>query len=216
MAVLTEALFEAYLDEGGTHAGSAILSVAGYCGIHEQWTKFLDHWPHRKFHACEAKYDPLKASLADAIDVSLLSGTEVCIRPDIFQDAAGIHIKAHLGNAYAVAAFICASTICQKAQMVVGNARISFVLEDGQPNIEWVRRMLIMMMHEYPIASVSTAKKEDFPQLHPADFLSHSRATTDRPWLHRLFFEANGERGSDRWNCAFEYCSTARRVYEEV
>lgn len=187
MAVLTEALFEAYLDEGGTHAGSPILAVAGYFGLHEQWATFLNHWPHTEFHAREGKYDHLKGSLADAIDIALLSGTEACIRPDVFKVAAGETIKSHLGNAYALAAFMCAVAICEKSQMVVSNARVSFVLEDGQPNIEWVRRTLIGMMQEYPIASVTVAKKTDFPQLHPADFLAHSRATTDRQWMHRLF-----------------------------
>jgi hypothetical protein len=187
VAVLTEALFEAYLDEGGTHAGSPILAVAGYFGLHEQWTEFLSHWPHTEFHASKDRYDCLKSSLADAIDVSLLCGTEACIRPDIFKVAAGPNIKAHLGNAYALAAFLCAAMICKKAQLVVSNARISFVLEDGQPNVEWVRRMLIMMMQEYPIASVTVAKKTDFPQLHPADFLAHSRATSNKQWMDRLF-----------------------------
>jgi hypothetical protein len=190
VAVLTEALFEAYLDEGGTHAGSPILSVAGYFGLHEQWSKFLDRWPHAEFHACEPKYDHLKPSLADAIDYALLPGTEVCIRPDMFKEHANGDIKAHLGNAYAVGAFLCAVIICDKAQAIVSNARVSFVLEDGQPNIDWVRRMLISMMLEYPIASVTVAQKSDFPQLHPADFLAHSRAITDTPWLNRLFGNA--------------------------
>jgi len=75
VAVLTEALFQAYLDEGGTHSGSPILSVAGYYGIHEQWATFLRQWPHTEFHAKEAKYDYLKPSLADAIDTALLAGT---------------------------------------------------------------------------------------------------------------------------------------------
>ena len=191
VAVLaTEALFEAYLDEGGTHADAPILSVAGYFGLHEQWLEFLTHWPHAEFHASKDRYDYLKPSLADAIDAAALFGTETCIRPDVFKAVAGPGIKAHLGNAYAVAAFLCAAAICGKAQQIVSNARISFVLEDGQPNIEWVRRLLIMMMAEYPIASVTVAKKTDFPHLHPADFLAHTRATTDKRWLDRLFAKA--------------------------
>jgi hypothetical protein len=187
VAVLTEALFEAYLDEGGTHAGSPILSVAGYFGLHEQWATFLRYWPHTDFHAQENKYESLKASLADAIDISLLAGTETCIRPDIFKVAAGGAMKAHLGNPYAISTFLCVSAMCEKAQQVVRNARISFVVEEGQPNLEWVRKTMLAMMQEFPIASVTTAKKTEFPQLHPADFLAHSRATSDPRWMTRLF-----------------------------
>jgi hypothetical protein len=131
--MLTEALFEAYLDEGGTHAGSPILSVAGFFGVREQWSTYLALWPHKDFHACESKYDHLKPSLANAIDEALLCGTEVCFRPEEFKSLASGDIKAHLGNAYAVGAFLCVTALCEKAQLVASNARLSVVLEDGQP-----------------------------------------------------------------------------------
>lgn len=48
-------------------------------------------------------------------------------------------------------------------------------------------RILLAMMHEFPIASVTVAKKNEFRQLHTADFLAYSRSTTDIPWMDRLF-----------------------------
>jgi hypothetical protein len=179
-------LFEAYLDESGTHEGSPILSVAGYFGTREQWNVFLDRWPYIEFHAREKKFDPLKPALADALDAAELTGIETCLRPWEFNLHANTAFKSNLGNAYAVGAFICALKICD---LVKDNpdARVALVLEDGQPNVLWVQRLLIMMMLEFPIASVTVAKKSECVPLHSADFLSHSRSTTNIKWMDRLF-----------------------------
>jgi hypothetical protein len=186
--VIKADFFQAYLDESGTHDGSPILAVAGYFGTQDQWNVFLHKWEHADFHACESRFDESKPELADAIDESGIKGGEVCIRPHEFKASASADLKSNMGNAYAVAVFLCVTGICRLAEAENTDARISFILEDGQPNILWVQRLLISFMAEFAmIASVTVVKKKDFPQLHPADFLAHSRSTTDTPWMDRLF-----------------------------
>jgi len=165
-------LYQAYIDESGTHEGAEILTVAGYYGTSAQWQTFLDNWKQTEFHAKERRFDALKPQLAHAIDLAQLGGVEVCLRPWEFKNHANSDFKNHIGNAYAVCAFSCATRICE----LIGTdteARVAFVLEDGQPNANWVQRILIAMMQRFPIASVTIAKKRDFPQLHTADFLAY-------------------------------------------
>lgn len=179
---------EAFLDESGTHGGAAVLAVAGYFGTRSQWDTFLSNWPYQEFHARESRFDSLKAQLCDAIDNAELQGVEVCLRPYEFQDFASQHVKNFLGNAYAVATSICVAQMCRliKSQNL---GHVSIFFEDGQPNSEWVERVLKMMMEDpsHGIAAVGRAKKTDFTQLHTADFLAHSRSVTDIQWMDRLF-----------------------------
>lgn len=181
-------LIEAYLDESGTHTGAPILAVAGFFGIRGKWDAFLEKWPYLEFHACESRFDSIKSQLMDAIDAAELEGIEACIIPQDFKTFASQDLKNTLGNAYAIAAYSCAVKICDIVK-TSSDAKISFVLEDGQPNVEWVERLLLAMMDRYPIASVSRAKKSEFTQLHTADLLAHSRSTTDTKCLDRLFAE---------------------------
>jgi len=188
VAVTKADFYQAYIDESGTHAGASILAVAAYFGTHGQWEQFLSRWKHDDFHACESRYDKLKSELADAIDASEIEGAEVCIRPHEFQNSASADMKSNMGNAYAVGVFLCVVGICKLVSTENENARIAFVLEDGQPNVLWVQRLLIAFMAEYPtIASVTVAAKVGTPQFHPPDFLAYSRSTTDVPWMNRLF-----------------------------
>lgn len=180
--------FQAYLDESGTHAGSPLMAVAGYFGTHGQWNTFLDNWKYEHFHARDPRFDKLKPELANAIDASGVEGVEVYLRPQEFIKSASEDMKSNMGNAYAVTSFLCVTGICHLVAAENEDARISFVLEDGQPNVLWVQRMLLAFMAEFPmIASVTVTPKKDFPQLHPADFLSHSRSTTNINWMNRLF-----------------------------
>jgi hypothetical protein len=181
-------LLEAYLDESGTHKGSPILAVAGYFGTHDQWNVFLDKWKCQEFHACDPRFDGFKPQLAEAIDASEIEGGEVCLRPNEFEESASSDMKSNMGNAYAVAVFMWVTGICKLVTAENEDARIALVLEDGQPNIEWVQRLLIAFIAELPtIASVTVRSKTGVPQLHPADFLVHSRSTTDTAWMERLF-----------------------------
>ena len=61
--------------------------------------------------------------------------------------------------------------------------------EQGQPNFEFVKRILDAMMDsgEYCLASVASAKKANFIELHAADFVSHCASSHEKPPLQRLF-----------------------------
>jgi hypothetical protein len=70
----------------------------------------------------------------------------------------------------------------------VGKQPISVVLEQGQPNLPFVKRVLEGMIEagEHGLAAVASARKSDFIELHAADFISHAGSTRDVEWLKRL------------------------------
>lgn len=181
------AVIEAYVDESGTHSGSPILSVAAYAGRHEQWTEFLSEWGEQDFHAKENQYDKLKPRLFDVIDLCKLEGIAAWVRPEEFNQHAAPELRSNLGNAYAVCAFSCAIGVCKWArENSIGP--VSFVVEKGQPNAEYVERVLKALMDDqhYGIASVASVGKREFVQLVTADFLAHSRGTSNA-WYDRLY-----------------------------
>jgi predicted transcriptional regulator len=93
-------------------------------------------------------------------------------------------MKTFLGNPYSVCAFLCVLQICKEVA-----APTSFVLEQGQPNLSFVKGILEAMMDAGEcVASVTSAKKSDFIELHPADFVSHCASSylEHKPWLERL------------------------------
>jgi hypothetical protein len=184
----TVAVIEVYLDESGTHRGAGVLTVGGFYGNHSQWAAFLKEWPHSEFNACESKYDGLKPQLWDAIDAAALNGLEVSMRPQDFAEHVSHTFKSIAGNTYAIGAYVCAGQMVRLIQANDPDARVALVIESGQPNVEWVQKMLLYMMSEgEPIASVTVVNKRDFPQLHAADMLCHSRSTSDAVWLDRMF-----------------------------
>lgn len=62
------------------------------------------------------------------------------------------------------------------------------MLEHGQPNVAFVKRIMedLKDAGEFCIASVATARKEEFIELHPADLVSHLGSSHDKPWLEHL------------------------------
>ena len=123
--------YQAYLDESGTHEGARVLSVAAYFGTQKQWGVFLEHWKHENFHACETRCEKLKQELVNAINKSEIDGAEVCLRPHEFNRSASPDMKSSIGNAYAVAVFLCVVGICKLVSARNESARVAFVLEDG-------------------------------------------------------------------------------------
>jgi hypothetical protein len=178
-------VLHAFLDESGTHADAIVVSVAGFYGSGNQWRTFRKLWKplSRGFHA--KRSSPLFSKLCGVIERSKVNGLLITINKETYQNCASAHMKSSLGNAYAICALLCASSICKQ----VGNRRVSFVLEQGQPNLPFVKRMLegLMEIGDLRIAAVDTARKADFIELHTADFLSHVASTDDRHWLHPLF-----------------------------
>jgi hypothetical protein len=187
--VVVMGLQEVYLDEGGTHDGSPILSVAAFMGDHEKWKSFLAEWGEQPFHAKKNQYDKLKPRLVEVIASCKLQGMVAWLRPEDFRKYAVQELRNNLGNAYAICTVACAIQIWKWVKQD-GLGRIAFVLEVGQPNSEWVKRVLESMIddphYEGLVASVAVANKADFLQLVTADFLANSNSTEDRFWSARL------------------------------
>jgi hypothetical protein len=179
-------VMEAFVDESGTHRGSPIVSVAAWAGAQWQWKKFLSHWGHKSFHARKPQYAPLKHGLFQAIEFGELEGFTAWMNPSDYNIHTAQQFRNVMGNAYAMCAYACAIGVCRFARKKK-LGKVAFIIEDGQPNIDFVREVLEHMKakEHFGIASVATASKKDFVQLCTADFLAHSR-TSDEEWFERL------------------------------
>ena len=178
---------EAFVDESGTHKGSSILTVGAVLGSHQQWRRFLSYWGERPFHAKDPKCGPLKPALFDAICDSNLEIFVASVRPQDYRNHTTAQFRGGLGNAYAVCAFaaaIGACRFCKNNKL----GRISFVIEGGQANVDYIRSALeyARMRERLGIASVAVANKKDFVQLCTADFVAHS-CSRENEWFARLW-----------------------------
>lgn len=180
-------VMEAFMDESGTHKGSPTVSVAAVVGAHWQWRRFLSFWDDRYFHAKDPRCAPRKHGLFEAMQDSELKSFVAWIKPEDYRAHATAHFRSGLGNAYAVCAFASAMGVCKFCRDN-NLGKIAFVLESGQPNVEFVRQTLEYMQtkERYRIASVAVANKKDFVQLCTADFVAHSR-TSDEEWFGFLY-----------------------------
>jgi hypothetical protein len=181
------AVIQAFLDESGTNQETPVLSVSGFYGTEDQWKLFKKHWnpksDGKEFHAKDSS-DKFPA-LCEAIEISKVDGILVTIGKEQYKQFAGEHFKSALGNCYAVCSHVCVLAICDR----IGSQRLSVVLEHGQPNISFVKRVLEHMMYKNfaCIAAVATARKSDFIELHAGDFAAHVASTHDTVWMQRLF-----------------------------
>lgn len=179
------AVMELFIDESGTNPETPVLGVAGCYGNHEQWAMFKDIWkPHSKgFHARHSSQS--FHVLVEAMEKANIQTVLVSVAKQVYKEYASAHLKTAIGNAYAACAMLCATQVCQRIEPT----KASIVLEAGQPNLEFVRKTLEYLMdwEEFPIAAIAKAKKEDFIELHSADFVSHICSSYDKPWMSRLF-----------------------------
>lgn len=175
----------AFIDESGTNPETPVLSVAGCYGTKDQWEAFRKIWePHSsEFHAKNSSR--LFPQLCDAIESCGINGMLLTVSKRTYKESANAHLKTAIGNAYSVCALLCALMI---GDAVYGQP-VSFVLEQGQPNLGFVKNILEAMMDagEPYIAAIVSARKDEFIELHTADFVSHLSSTNDRPWMQRLF-----------------------------
>jgi hypothetical protein len=175
----------AFLDESGTNPETPVLSVAGFYGDENQWSNYRSAWlPHsRAFHAKNCAR--LFPQLFVAIEASKVTGILTTIGKKTYEQHATAHLKTAVGNPYSLSAFLCVMAICRE----VGDRSVSFVLEEGQPNVSWVKHILEAMMNDEGscVAAVATAKKTDFIELHAADFVSHIASAHEKEWLQKLF-----------------------------
>ena len=200
------AVLFAYFDESGTNAQAPVLSVAAYYGTKEQWEKFERLWlPIGKdFHArCSSDLFP---RLVEVMEQSEVEGVLCTVSKDDFKACASAQFKSQLGNAYAVATFSCAMAVCDAAKEK-GIGSVSFVVEHGQPNVEFVKKVLESMLDtgDTCIASVASAKKSEFAELHTADFAAHVASAYKRSWLQTLI---------DR--CQLRHCHHQPETFVEV
>jgi hypothetical protein len=184
---ITLSVIEAFIDESGTHKEAARVSVAAVIGAPSQWQQFFSHWGDKHFHAKENKYSPLKLTLLDAMQQGELESFVAWVETKDFHSHASAHFKSGLGNAYAVCAFASALGVCKFCKDN-NLGKVSFVIEEGQPNVEFVQSALDYMKTKdrYGIASVAVAKKKDCVQLCTADFVAHS-TSTDNEWFGHLW-----------------------------
>jgi len=198
------AVLYAYLDESGTHNGASVLCVAGYVGNRKQWLSFEKAWNSNFkdsevaiFHAVDSNCDRLRPSLASAIDKGKFMGMICSVSPSVFNNHASIKLKSQLGNAYANCAITCAYGICKWAYKKKLDP-VTFVYEMGQPNADFVVRALkALAIHKDPeinIAHIGLGRKNDFPALATADFLSHVYGNdnkNDIDWYNYLVRDSN-------------------------
>jgi hypothetical protein len=180
-------VMEAFIDESGTHKGAPTISVAAWVGAHWQWKKFLSYWDDKYFHAKDPKCAPLKQALFEAIGFGELEGFTAWMNPEDYAKHATAHFRSGLGNPYSVCAFACAIGVCKFCKDN-NLGKVAFAIEDGQPNVEFVRETLEYMKtkERFGIASVATASKKDSVQLCTADFLAHSRSSSEE-WFGTFY-----------------------------
>jgi len=213
-------VLQAFIDESGTNPETPILSVGGFYGDREQWDLFCELWEPRSvgFHARQSSdHFP---EICSAIERSKINGILVTVSKRAYKEFASNHLKTVVGNAYSICAFMCILSICK----AVENKRVSFVLEQGQPNLSFVKRTLDAMIDsgEWNIRAVASAQKSDFIELHTADFLSHVASSHDTEWMKRLFdagrllqghiTEAQLRETSPEITRLFQKARTARRI----
>jgi hypothetical protein len=191
---------EAFLDESGTHGNSPVVCVAGYMGEHEEWKRFEECWdPILRsanidcFHAKEPRCDPLRPHLVECLKKSKIRGRIVSVGVPTYKHNVAHGAKSVIGNAYAACAFACAGKIGTLAKER-NLGPVAFVIEDGQPNVEYVRATLERLIgnDDFNVASVAVAKKRDFVPLQAADFLAHVFGTNQSDWFPRLLGDGEG------------------------
>jgi hypothetical protein len=180
------AVYRAFLDESGTHPETPVLSVAGFVGEKDQWDVFRQKWsPHAAdFHAKRSEH--LFPQLFEAISASKVDGVLVTVGKENYRQYANAHMKTAVGNAYSLCAFLCAMRICD--DVPIKGQPTSFVLEEGQPNLGFVKKILESFMDtgQLSIAAVASAKKSEFIELHAADFVSHIASAYEKEWMQKL------------------------------
>jgi hypothetical protein len=176
-------VLDAFVDEAGTNKQCPCVTVAGFYGNRDQWRMFRESWKPKSvgFHAL--RHEERFPALCSAIEASQVSGIWVTLWKKDYEKLATEHMKSFMGNPYAICAFMCVMEICEQVKTPT-----AIVLEQGQPNFPFVRRMLEQMMDsgQLCISSVTPAMKKDFIELHPADFAAHCGSTYDKPPLKRL------------------------------
>lgn len=193
------AVIEAYIDESAkTLIGRPVYAVGGFLGTRDEWRRFEEIWQPALdaagiayYHGKDSKCDKLRGPMVSAIRSSGVRGFTNSVFKDEYAQG-GKELKATLGNHYA---FLCASMALHIRNWAreTGNGPIAYVLEDGQPNVEHVLRVIRQLVGSDAM-SVACAGKRDFVGLQVADFLAHHTAALDvgLVWIQKLLGEGPG------------------------
>jgi hypothetical protein len=176
---------DAFIDESGTHAGADLLTVACCFGTESKWKHFLEQWDEPEFHAKDAP-DALKQKLSDLMCACELDAMVCFVRPAQYKTRTSAQWQSAIGNAYAACSFACALGL----KKIFPEERFAYVIEEGQPNTDWVVRVLRALSLSEPfrdrIGMVATASKKAALQLHTADFIAHSWSTQNKFWMSEI------------------------------
>ena len=193
-------MIEAYIDESAkTLLGRPLYAVAGLFGTREQWRRFEDVWSPvidaagvDFYHGKDPGCDRLRQPMVSAIRSAGVRGITATAFQDEFAKA-GIELKSMLGNHYAFLAVSMARQVRDWARRANAGP-VAYVLEDGQPNIEHVMKVIKTLIGP-DAASVSRAAKRDYLGLQAADFLAHQSAALDQGlvWLQQLLGDGHGQ-----------------------
>lgn len=194
------AVIEAYIDESAkTLVGRPVYAVSAFIGTRDQWSRFEDAWQPilelagiDYYHGKDGKCDTLRRPMVSTIRSSGVRG----FTNSVFQDEyakAGKELKSTLGNHYAFLALNMALQIREWARRT-GSGPVAYVLEDGQPNIEHVLRVIKTIVGD-DAAAVACAGKREFVGLQAADFLAHHTAALDvgLAWIMQLLGDGPGQ-----------------------
>ena len=193
-------VIEAYLDESGTDEVSPVVGVACYAGEHDEWLAFEEAWAPilrgagiEYFHAQDQRCDPLWPQMLQTIQSRRIQGLLLSVRHDDYKAIPTARFKSTLGNAYGVCTFGCALQMAAWSREN-NHGPVAFIIEDGQPNIGFVRDTLESMIGDevFNVAAVTVARKQDFVPLQAADFLSHCCSIDRIEWLRRLVGDGYG------------------------
>lgn len=194
------AVIEAYIDESAkTLLGRSLWAVSAFIGTHDQWSRFDEIWrpvldaagiPY--YHGKDSKCDKLRRPMISAIRSAGVRGFTSTAFQDEFVKAS-VELRSTLGNHYAFLALAMALHIRDWAKRN-NLGPVAYVIEDGQPNVEHVIRLIKTQIGP-DAASVAYAGKRDFVGLQVADFLAHHTAAMDvgLVWLQKLLGGGPGQ-----------------------
>jgi len=192
-------VLEAYLDESGLDGRWPVVCVGGYFAEHAAWVAFQESWKAvlaaagvECFHA--TKHPALWWPLLEHIHAYGLRGMLVTVPASTYREAMAHGAKSAIGNAYAACASTCALKIAELAR-TRDLGPVAFVLEDGQPNVAFVRGAIERMIgdEQFNVAAVAVARKKDFIPLQTADLLAHCAGTNQEEWLAAMTGDGPGK-----------------------
>jgi len=208
--VMVAQLYQAYLDESGTHRGSQAIVVAGFISNQSEWTSFseewktaLDEWQIPKFHMVDFAHNQgIFKSWSEQTRRERLNHLLGIIKRHTFSSIAFVIFKKSFDEiiseqarilcktAYELASIGCYHNLSVHAKKRYIDGHIAYVMESGSLGREGLARMH-GLQSRYPewvedtrIKSLSFQDKQSFTPLQAADILAYEiYKDTERQFL---------------------------------